>query len=70
MISSSIKSINNIVKYLNDEYNTKKNIYKLYIMSDIYYSKYLKYKNKYFHLRNLQSAGASGTNPLAVMSRY
>lgn len=38
-------------------------------MSDIYYSKYLKYKNKYLHLKNLQSAGASGTNPLAVMSR-
>ena len=38
-------------------------------MSDIYYSKYLKYKNKYLDLKKLQSGGASSTNPLAVMSR-
>jgi hypothetical protein len=38
-------------------------------MSDIYYSKYLKNKNKYLDLKKLQSGGASSTNPLAVMSR-
>ena len=38
-------------------------------MSEIYYSKYLKYKKKYLDLKNLQSGGASSTNPLAIMSR-